>query len=240
MLREYWEKNGRLFIALDPARPTPRLHAFLAANGVRPQDDRVLRLVKLGNIQGVIREVTGVVKPGAPSTKRLEGITVQFLGQTQSLAIDANAAGSAQATATPLIEAAEDFFGESEYRGGEGGPPIFFDPKKDHGPPLAIAVGVEKGAVSGVNVETGRMIVVGNAEFLKDEALTEAGLDFALGGLNWMLNREELVGVAPKERKTFTLQLSEKQIGNIALTVMGLIPAIVALLGVAQWWQRRN
>ena len=84
------------------------------------------------------------------------------------------------------------------------------------------------------------MIVVGNAEFLKDEALTEAGLDFALGGLNWMLNREELVGVAPKERKTFTLQLSEKQIGNIALTVMGLIPAIVALLGVAQWWQRRN
>jgi hypothetical protein len=207
---------------------------------VRPQDDRVLRTVKLGAIEGVIRDVTGVVKPGGAATKRLEGISMQFLGQTQSLAIDANAASSARSTVTPLIEASEDFWGETDYRGGENSR-IGFDPKKDHGPPgVALAVGVEKGAVSGVNVETARMIVVGNAEFLKDEALTEAGLDFALGGLNWMLNREELVGVAPKERKTFTLQLSEKQIGNIALTVMGLIPGIVALLGVAQWWQRRS
>ncbi|HEX5176705.1 MAG TPA: GldG family protein [Chthoniobacteraceae bacterium] len=236
MLRQYWEKNGRLFVALDPSRATPHLHAFLAANGVRPQDDRILRVVNLGAIQGVVRDATGVVKSGSAATKRLEGITLQFLGQTQSLAIDTNAASSVQAAATPLIEAGEDFWGETDHRGER----IFFDPNKDHAAPLAIAVGVEKGAVSGVNVDTARMIVVGNAEFLKDEALTEAGLDFALGGLNWMLNREELVGVAPKERKTFTLQLSEKQIGNIALTVMGLIPGLVALLGFAQWWQRRN
>jgi ABC-type uncharacterized transport system involved in gliding motility auxiliary subunit len=239
MLSQYWDKNGRLFVALDPSRTTPRLHAFLAANGVRPQDDRILRIVNLGAIQGVVRDATGIVKPGSAATKRLDGITMQFLGQTQSLAIDTNAASSAQAVATPLIEAGEDFWGETDYRGGENSR-IYFDLKKDHAAPLAIAVGVEKGAVSGVNVDTARMIVVGNAEFLKDEALTEAGLDFALGGLNWMLNREELVGVAPKERKTFTLQLSEKQIGNIALTVMGLIPAIVAVLGIVQWWQRRS
>jgi ABC-type uncharacterized transport system involved in gliding motility auxiliary subunit len=103
-----------------------------------------------------------------------------------------------------------------------------------------VAAAVEKGGVSGVNVETSRLIVVGNAEFLKDEALTEAGLDFALGGFNWLLNREELIAVAPKERKAFTMNLSEKQIGNIALTVMGAIPALVAILGVAQWWQRRS
>jgi hypothetical protein len=239
MLREYWEKKGRLFVLLDPTRLTARLSAFLAENGVHPQDDRVLRTMSLGGaLTAVLRDATGVVKPGSAATKRLEGITIQFLGATQSLAIDTGAAEGAQVTS--LVESAEGFWGETDFRGGENGPPIFYDSKKDHGPPVPLAVAVEKGAVSGVNVETSRLIVVGNAEFLKDDALTEAGLDFALGGLNWLLNREELVGVAPKERKTFTLNLSEKQIANIALTVMGLIPALVAIIGVAQWWQRRS
>jgi hypothetical protein len=236
MLREYWEKKGRFFILLDPAHPTPRLNAFLAETGVRPQDDRVLRLVQLGPIQGIVRDVTAVVRPGSAATKRLEGVEIQFLGQTQSLAIDQAATQAVQATAISLLEAAEGFWGETNYRGGET---VTHD-KNDHDAPLALAVGVEKGAVSGVNVDTARMIVVGNAEFLKDDALTEAGLDFALGGLNWLLNREELIGVAPKERKTFALNLSEKQIANIALTVMGAIPGLVAILGLAQWWQRRS
>lgn len=238
MLREYWDKKGRFFILLDPAHPTPRLNAFLAENGIRPQDDRVLRLVQLGPIKGILRDVTAVVRPGSAATKRLEGIEIQFLGQTQSLAIDQAAAQASQANATSLLEAGEGFYGETDYRGGENSP--VSEDKNDHAAPLSLAVSVEKGAVSGVNVDTARMIAVGNAEFLKDDALTEAGLDFALGGLNWLLNREELIGVAPKERKTFTLNLSEKQIANIALTVMGAIPALVAILGVAQWWQRRS
>jgi hypothetical protein len=181
-----------------------------------------------------------VIKGGSPVTKRLEGVTTQFLGQTQSLAIDPAAKAAAQVNATPLIEAAEGFWGETDYGGGENSP-LHFD-NKDHPAPLNLAVAVEKGALSDtrVSVDTARMIVMGNAEFLKDEALTESGLDFALSAINWLLNREELIGVAPKERKTFTLNLSENQIGNIALTVMGVIPGLVAIIGFAQWWQRRR
>ncbi|HZH98014.1 MAG TPA: GldG family protein [Fimbriimonadaceae bacterium] len=240
LLRDYWQNNGRLLILLDASRPTPRLAAFLAENGIRPQGDRVLRTVRVGpQTVGILREVTAVVKGGSEATKRLEGIGMQFMGTTQSIFIDAAATKAAQITATPWIEAAEGFWGETDSASAEGSGP-FFDPKKDNASPLAIAVGAEKGALSGVKVDTGRLVLVGNAEFLKDEALTESGLDFALGSINWLLNREDLIAVAPKERKTFTLNLSEEQIGNIALMVMGGIPAMVALLGFVQWWQRRS
>ena len=238
LLREYWERKGRFIILLDPARPTPRLAAFLAENGVQPRDDRVLRTIAMGPVVGILRDVTGVVKGASPATRRLEGVTIQFMGATQSLAVDPAKSHVAQVNVTTLIEAEKDFWGETNYRGGENS--YVERDAKDNRAPLTLAVGVEKGAVSGVNVETARMLVVGNAELLKDEVLTESGLDFALGTLNWLLNREELVGVAPKERKTFTLNLSEKQIGNIALIVMGAIPGLVAIIGIAQWWQRRQ
>lgn len=239
ILREYFDKKGRLLVTLDPARSTPRLATFLTANGIRPQDDRVLRTVAMGPVVGVLKEVAGVIKGGSPATKRLDGIGTQFLGQTQSLQVETPAIGT-PVNAVPVIQAAEGFWGETDYGRGDDNPAYYFDPKKDHGPPVSVAIAAEKGAVSGVKVDTARLIVVGNAEFLKDEALTESGLDFTLGVLNWLLNREELVAVAPKERKAFSLNLSEVQIANLSLIVMIVIPGFVALLGLAQWWDRRR
>jgi hypothetical protein len=181
-----------------------------------------------------------VVKPGSPITKRLEGVGTQFLGQTESISIDRARAQTLGISVASLIEAGEGFWGETDYHGEST--PVYFDPKKDHAPPVTIAVSVEKGGLadSRVSVDTARMIVVGNGDFLKDEALTESGLDFTLAGFNWLLNREELIGVAPKERKTFTLNLNEEQLARIMVTVMGLIPGIVAVCGVLSWWQRRR
>ena len=49
LLREYWDRKGRLFISLDPTHPLPRLAEFFADNGIRPQIDFVLLL--LGQFQ---------------------------------------------------------------------------------------------------------------------------------------------------------------------------------------------
>lgn len=241
MIRAYWERKGRLFISLDPTRPLPRLTAFLDENGLRPADDRVLRTVAMGPVTGILRDVTGAFTGASPITKRLEGVSTQFVGQTQSLSADPAKTAPLGIKVTPLIEAAKEFWGETDYRGGEGSP-VFFDPRKDHAGPLTVAVSVEKGALadSRVNVETSRMVVIGNGDFLKDQGLTEVGLDFTLSGLNWLLNREEIIGVAPKEKKMFTLNLSEDQIATIMYTVMGAIPGAAALLGILSWWTRRR
>ena len=242
LVREYWEKKGRLFISLDPTHPLPRLAAFFDDNGIRPQDDRVLRTLPLSaGVVAIVREVAAMIMPGSPITKRIEGVGTQFAGATQSIYIDTQRAQPLGINVTSLIQAADGYWGETDYSGGESAP-VYPDLKKDHQKPLSLAVSVEKGALADkrVSVETARMVVVGNGDFLRDNALTESGLDFALSGFNWMLNREELIGIAPKERKSFTLNLTEEQMSKIFAAVVLGIPGLVALFGVFSWWQRRN
>ena len=242
LLRGYWERKGRLFVSLDPTHPLPRLNDFFQDNTIRVQDDRVLRTVTLpGGVTGVLREVSAAVKGGSPITKRMNGVSTQFMGNTQSIYIDAQRAHALGVNVTSLIEAGEGYWGETDLGGGEGSP-VYFDTKKDHSKPLSLAVCVEKGALSDkrVSVDTARMIVIGNGDFLRDNALTESGLDFTLAGFNWLLNREELIGVAPKERKTFVLNLNEEQMFRLFITVVLGIPGLVAVIGILSWWQRRN
>ena len=242
LLREYWDKKGRLFISLDPTHPMTRLNDFFQDNCIRPQDDRVLRTVTLpGGVTGILREVSAVIRPGHPVTKRLAGVDTQLMGQTQSIYLDGQRARAMGINESSLIEAAEGYWGETDFGGGEGAP-VYFDTKKDHAAPLSLAVSVEKGALSDkrVSVDTSRMVVIGNGDFLRDNALTESGLDFALAGFNWLLNREELIAIAPKERKSFTLNLTDEMMAQILLSVVFGIPGVVAICGVLAWWQRRN
>jgi hypothetical protein len=243
LLKEYWEKKGRLFILLDPNIPTARLTEFLNDQGVTPNDDRILRTVKLGPITGILRDVTGKFIEGSPITKRLKDVNGLFIGATQSLTLDKQRAQVANARLQPLVQATDGYWGETKYNIHEGDE-VYFDPKRDHGQPLYICATVEKGALNDahVQVDSSRMVVAGNCDFIADATLSEANanLDFALGGLDWLLDREELIGIAPKVSKTFALNLPDAQVSSIATLTMGAIPGIVAIFGLAQWWKRRR
>src|SRR5581483_3061726 len=156
MLRDFWDKKGRIFIALDATAQTPKLSAFLAEFGVTPQDDRILRTIAIGPMTGIVREVVGVFSETSDITKRLKGVETMFMGQTQSLAINRSVQGL---KVDPLVTAAEGFWGETKYQNiQETG--VSFDPKEDHASPLNIAVSVEKGALADqrVKVDSSRMI----------------------------------------------------------------------------------
>ena len=40
MLRDFWNKDGRILVLVDPAAKTPKLLAFLNELGVKVDDDR--------------------------------------------------------------------------------------------------------------------------------------------------------------------------------------------------------
>ena len=54
MLRDFWNKEGRILLLVDPAAKTPKLTAFLNELGVKVDDDRLMAMVKTG-IQEVAR-----------------------------------------------------------------------------------------------------------------------------------------------------------------------------------------
>ena len=243
-LVDYWGKKGRLLVAEDPWALTPHFTDFLKAQGIKPQDDRILTIKKLGPQSfGVYKDPVAVFMEGNPITNRLKGVNTQFFGGTQSLLLDREAVKGTNIHLQSLIEAAEGFWGETEYdvdinNGGR----IDFDPKKDHVAPLTIAALVEKGALndSSIQVDSSRMIVVANSDFLNNDQLTQANADFAMGSLNWLLSREELIGIAPKLSQSFTLNLTDDQLSKIGWIVLGLIPGTVAALGLAGWLKRRS
>ena len=90
-------------------------------------------------------------------------------------------------------------------------------------------------------MNSSRLVVVSNATFIQDTALTQdqQALDFISGCANWLLSREELIGIAPKVPKTLTFSLSDDAVRNLRWLVLALIPLIFVVLGTAVWWQRR-
>jgi len=95
---------------------------------------------------------------------------------------------------------------------------------------------VEKGSSTDPNVklETSRLVVIGNSDFLTDDGLRAAptALDLTSNSVNWMLNREILIKIPPKQKNKLTLSLSLEQLNTIRLWTMIYIPLIVALIGL--------
>ena len=252
LINDFWEKKGRFFILINPFARTPNLTGWIATSGVVPQEDHVIGLGNFlgvdenGNpkiTKGIIKEAGfAIVDSHTKITKDLEGASKRLFGTTESLSIDPTKETIAKDRVIPLIQSVQGFWGETDLASEDT--QATFDPKKDHAGPLSLAVAVEKGGVEDnrVKVDTSRMIVVGNAELLGANAyrLSEGlSIDFTMNAINWLLDREELAGIPPKEKQNVTLSLDEKQMGRIFLGVMVLIPGIVALLGLTVWWRRR-
>ena len=240
ILKNYWKENGRLLVLLDPKAKTPRLTSLLKQAGVIPLDNRVLRTVRLPFATGILREVTAEFLPKNAITKRMVGINILFPGATQSLSFDAGQSQAAGVQIWPLIRAGDEFWGETDYVTDEK-KGVRYDEGKDAGQPVYVAIAAARGGVKDerVEVESAKLIAVGNCEFALDAALNQQGLDFLLSSMNWLLDRGQLTGVMPKTVKHFLAEPDGCQLGSMALYTMIVIPAIAALAGLIVWWRRR-
>jgi hypothetical protein len=243
MLENFWNAKGRLLVLLDPEAAVPRLRAFLAACGITPADNRVLRVQRLPGATGltlILPEVTGIFLGDNTITKRMTGRQIFFDGFTQSLNFDVAKSRTAGVQIWPLIEAGEEFWGEADYRNREK-TGVRYDDGRDDGYPVFLAAAAARGGVSDdrVEVESAKLVVTGNAQFALDASLRQEGLDFLLSATNWLLDRGRLTGVAPKVVQHFTLNLSDRQIGTLAVYTLVVIPGLAALCGVVAWLRRR-
>lgn len=243
ILRDFWNKDGRILLLLDPAAKTPKLLAFLNEVGVKVDDDRLMAMVKTG-IEEVarVRDVVAHFLPDNPVTKRLADVRAPFFGATSSLTLESEKVAAANIHLAPLAQAEKGYWGETDYSSDDEAL-LQFDQAKDHGDPLTIAVSVEKGgsADERVQINSARLVAVTNSTFIQNDALSQEqqGLDFVSAGINWLLSREQMIGIAPKIPQTLTFVLDEKALRNLRWIVLVLMPLVPAILGLAVWWRRR-
>ena len=247
-LEDYWNKQGRLFILLNPDAPTVRLAAFLERTGIRADDDRLTAIarVSLPGGEPVLRRVNGVLGEAAsdhPVVRTLKGVNFTVPGATQSLSLDAARVRAANVQLTPLVKAQEGFWGEADYRGEVANDPAAsrFDEGRDKKDNLVYAACAERGAVAEgrVSVPSARLVVVANVRFIEDGSTTQEMADFFRNALNWLLDRDRLIGIPPKEVKSFTLNVPDQQVNVLFLLTIIVIPAAAALAGACVWFVRR-
>jgi hypothetical protein len=240
VIGSWLRKGGKMLVLLDPNSSTPRLHSLLANTGISPRDDRVLRLIQLPLATGILRDVTAHVLPNAEVTRRLEGMNILFPGATQSLAFDQALAQQEKIRIRPLVEAAEEFWGETAYQPNQPGGVAYQD-GIDNGQPLIIGASAERDAVENdrVGVQSSRLIVMGSSQFAFNAGLSRPGLDLLVSCVNSLIDRGSVSGITPKNATRFSLQLTDLQMSRLALLVVVGIPALAAALGLLVWLRRR-
>ena len=120
LLRDFWEKQGRILLLLDPGAKTPKLNAFLYEFGVKVNDDRLMAMVKTG-IQEValLRDVRARFLADSPITKRLADARGIFPGGACSLMLEPERVRAANIRLQPLVQAEKGYWAEADYNSGD-------------------------------------------------------------------------------------------------------------------------
>jgi ABC-2 type transport system permease protein len=243
LLRNFWDKQGRILLLFDPAAKTSKLDAFVNELGVKVNDDRLMVFLRTGIQElALTRDVQARFLGDSPITKRLAGVRALFLGGTSSLTLELDRSRAANIRVEPLIQAEKGYFAETDYN-TDNQAKLQADAKRETNTPLTIGAAVEKGgsADERVQVNSSRLVVVSTATFVQDNAITQdqQGLDFISGSVNWLLSREQLIGIAPKVSKPLTFTLSDEALARLRWIILVFMPLVPAVIGTVVWWQRR-
>jgi ABC-2 type transport system permease protein len=243
LLHNFWDKQGRILLLLDPAAKTPKIDNFLNELGVKTNDDRLMVFLRTGIQEvAVTRDVQARFLGDSPITKQLADVRALFLGGTSSLTLEPQRVRAANIRVEPLAQAEKGYFAEKDYNTDDQAK-LQGDAQRSASGPLTIVASIEKGgsADERVQMNSARMVVVSNATFIQDNVLAQGqqALDFISGSINWLLNREQLIGIAPKVPKTLTFTLDENALRSVRWIVLVLIPLVFVVFGTAVWWRRR-
>jgi ABC-type uncharacterized transport system involved in gliding motility auxiliary subunit len=122
--------------------------------------------------------------------------------------------------------------------------PPRMDAKVDRPGPVPIAVAVEKGPVSGMDVEIKptRIVVMGDSMFVSNwglKSMFASNKDFFMSAMNWLVEREELMGISSRMPGDLRLDMDRDQLRMLFLIAVAGVPAIVAIAGIFVWLRRR-
>ena len=240
ILDEYWQRPSASILAiLDPSHRPPKLRAFLRRHGVTPNDDR---LVSVQNGRS-LSQVPAIFTQFQDINEGLVNQSTTFDGPTCSLSVRENAEDLNSQNIFPftLLQASPTFWGESSYQ-EVGKLPEFNsaeDLKNQNGLPVAAAVIVGNATSDEAAAATSRMVVISNSHFLHTERAREEQIDFVKNSVNWLIGREDLVGIGPRGLRTYKLNLVGPEVKFLNNLIRFFLPTGLLIWGALVWSNRR-
>jgi len=236
VLRKYLERSGRLIVLLSGGADAG-LDELLEEWGFRLGNDAVIDPAHTLSGLELFIDTYGP----HPITKGLGGISSIFYMPRSVAPADpeGTATGADKPHVTSLMSSTADSWSETDLEQR----PMRFDSARDRKGPISVAAAAERGPVQGLDVDIRptRLVVFGDADFVSNFAAPSGGnIDLFLGALNWVLEREELLAIAPKSPEDNRLLMDEIQLRLLFWVVVVGLPGIFAIIGGMVWLKRRN
>jgi ABC-type uncharacterized transport system involved in gliding motility auxiliary subunit len=243
-LRHYLTNGGRLLVLID-ALTDGGLDPLLTEWNLRANRDVILGRVSLMGVASGVSAVAYVQEYGAhPVVDKMRGVSTQFpyACSIEPLSPASPFAPSkSKARVTELALTPESFWGERNFEEEFAQKRLKRDEGVDKPGPLAVAAAAEAMLPDGREAPRGgRVVLIGSSSFAANGALDGNNLDFFLNAVNWLLRRQELIGIAPKVPQEFALRMSPQQLFWTRLCVVFGLPGLVAGLGAVIWLVRRK
>ncbi len=240
-LSDFLETPGNsVMVLLDPNNGSPEIDRWLAKYGIQPRSDLVMQAHSTAG--GIKKEYTvdAYLKEGSPITAGIENRAILLPGTTRSLGLLTNAekVRTENIELTTVLTAGRDFWGETKFN--EALP--VFDEKEDYGLPLTVAATAERGAGDDLQIQSSRLVVVGNADLAMPDA-TAGSYEFLTRSMNWMLHRTETAPNDPitdKAKHFFKISMKPEQWKRVFLICTIVLPLAALMTGLLIWSARRN
>lgn len=247
-IRSYLEGGGRLLVLLDPVfggLQSAELQPLLADYGVQVGTDIVVDPANPLPFFGADTIFVGSF--GAHEiTRSLNDARLQvILPLARSVSADETAEGF---EIVELLETSSEGWGETDLANlgavAKG--------EDDVQGPVSLAVAVTAGADDAEpagSTESGaasddsafRLVVFGDTDFLTNGQIRNASnAVLAANTLNWLVSRESLVGIPPRNPDQTKLTLTSGQLAALTWLVMAVLPSLAIALGVVVYFKRRR
>lgn len=251
-LSAYLDRGGRLLVLLDPTLGQAAgsglvqtgLEGWLAGRGVQVGQNIV---VDPSNPLPFFGPETIFVRDygSHPITRALaDGDLPVLVSLVRSVGPAEGSTG-----ATVLVSTSDEGWGETSLAQLEQ---VRRDDADVAGPvPLAVAVGGEESGGAGEEAEGAtapagpqpmRLVVFGDSDFANNQLLeANVGNSVLLSNtLNWMVERQSLLGIPPKKTEQVKLSLEQGQLWRLYALALLLLPGLGVVLGTFIYYRRRR
>lgn len=226
VIRRYLNNGGRALFLLDP-EITTGLEPLLREYNIDVTDTLVFDPRMQAPGASPLQLIIGLYAPH-PITRTLQQVTIFLIARAVQVLDETNDINRGTDLAITTYDGwADTDTGATSWR---------FDPDKDIEGPVSIAVAIE-------NIRSGmRIVAVGDSDFASNgEIELGANRDFFMNAINWLIDREELVEVAPRSiAEQRRLNLSSHQQLILTILVIGVVPILTILAGIGVYYLRRR
>ena len=259
-LIDYVESGGRLLLMLQPALPdaagkrkpsSPELVELAARWGTAVNDDIVIDQSPIGQLFGGGPLTPMVAEYEAhPIVSPMANVATLFPASRSVVRAEETPDGW---ELDDLFRTSDASFATTSFATDSEGVLIREESAETPGPINLAVAGTydvpqhaaepengEEDAIEEQEEREGRIVVIGSSRFACNYGLGRGGnYDLFLNMLNWLSSDEDLISIRPKDPENTPLDLSEGEMRRIFLFSLALVPMVIIVGGVWNWWGRR-